>query len=49
VTPRGRTAADEEGERWVQLAFVAGGGLLGAVALFFCIGALLRRRPKPRP
>jgi pyruvate/2-oxoglutarate dehydrogenase complex dihydrolipoamide acyltransferase (E2) component len=48
ATPRGRTAADEEGERWVQLAMVAGGGLLGAVALFFGIGALLRRRPRPR-
>ncbi len=48
ATPRGRTAADEEGERWVQLALVAGGGLLGAVALFFGIGALLRRRPRPR-
>ena len=48
ATPRGRTAADEEGERWVQLALVVGGGLLGAVALFFTIGALLRRRPRPR-
>lgn len=46
---RHRTAADEEGERWVQLALVAGGGLLGCVALFFGIGALLRRRPKPKP
>jgi hypothetical protein len=49
ATSRRRTAADEEGERWVQLALVAGGGLLGAVALFFGIGALLRRRPKPKP
>jgi hypothetical protein len=49
ATARHRTAADEEGDRWVQLALVAGGGLLGAVALFFGIGALLRRRPKPRP
>lgn len=49
ATTRGRTAADEEGDRWVQLALVAGGGLLGAVILFFGIGALLRRRPKPRP
>lgn len=48
ATSRGRTAADEEGERWVQLAMVAGGGLLGCVALFFGIGALLRRRPKPK-
>ena len=48
TTTRGRSAADEEGDRWVQLALVAGGGLLGAVALFFGIGALLRRRPKPR-
>jgi len=48
ATSRRRTAADEEGERWVQLALVAGGGLLGAVILFFGIGALLRRRPRPR-
>ncbi len=48
ATTRRRTAADEEGERWVQLALVAGGGLLGAVILFFGIGALLRRRPRPR-
>jgi hypothetical protein len=49
ATTRRRTAADEEGDRWVQLALVAGGGLLGAVILFFGVGALLRRRPKPRP
>jgi hypothetical protein len=48
ATTRRRTAADEEGDRWVQIALVAGSGLLGAVALFFGIGAILRRRPKPR-
>ncbi len=48
TTARRRTAADEEGDRWVQLAMVAGGGLLGCVAVFFGIGALLRRRPKPK-
>ena len=48
ASPRGRTAADEEGERWVQLALLIGGGLLGAVAIFFAAGALLRRRPRPR-
>ncbi|HSK34894.1 MAG TPA: hypothetical protein VK903_15540 [Propionicimonas sp.] len=45
---RTRTAAEEEGERWVQIAMVAGGGLLGCVAIFFAIGAFLRRRPRPR-
>jgi len=49
AAPRTPTAAELEGERWVQLAMVAGGGLLGAVALFFAIGALLRRRPRPQP
>jgi hypothetical protein len=47
-TPRARTAADEEGERWVQLAVIGGGGLLGAVVVFLTIGALLRRRPRAR-
>jgi hypothetical protein len=48
ITPIGRTAAEEEGDRWVQLALVAGGGLLGCVALFFGIGALIRRRPRSK-
>ena len=37
-TPR----PDPEGERWVQLAIVGGGGLLGAVVFFMIIGSLLR-------
>ena len=48
VPPRRQTAAEEEGERWVQIAMVAGGGLLGSMALFFGIGTLLRRRPRPK-
>jgi hypothetical protein len=47
-TTRTRSAAEEEGDRWVQIALVAGGGLLGCVIVFFGIGALLRRRPRPR-
>lgn len=43
-TGRARSAADEDGDRWVQLAMIAGGGLLGSVLVFFGIGALLRRR-----
>ncbi|PZQ50540.1 MAG: hypothetical protein DI570_25380, partial [Phenylobacterium zucineum] len=41
-----RTAAEIEGDRWVQLALIAGGGLLAAVLVFFAIGALLRHRPR---
>ena len=41
-TPRGRTDAELEGDRWVQVALVAGGGLLGSVLAFFGIGALMR-------
>lgn len=47
-TARPRSAAEEEGDRWVLIAMIAGGGLLGCVALFFGIGALLRRKPRPR-
>ncbi|MGV8907741.1 MAG: hypothetical protein ACOH1Y_02070 [Propionicimonas sp.] len=47
-TAKPRSAAEEEGDRWVQIAMVAGGGLLGCVIVFFGIGALLRRRPRPR-
>jgi len=47
-TARPRTAAEEEGDRWVQIALVVGGGLLGCVIVFFGIGAVLRRRPRPR-
>lgn len=47
-TARPRSAAEEEGDRWVQIALVAGGGLLGCVLVFFGIGALLRRRPRSR-
>ena len=48
ATSRRQSAAEEEGERWVQIAMVAGGALLGSMALFFGIGTLLRRRPRPR-
>ena len=41
-SPRVRTAAELEGDRWVQIALVAGGGLLGSVLAFFGIGALMR-------
>ncbi len=41
-----RSAVDIEGDRWVQLAVIAGGGLLAAVGVFFGIGALLRRKPR---
>ena len=37
-----RRPVDEEGERWVQLAWVVGGGLLGSVLAFFAIGSLMR-------
>ncbi len=33
---------DPEGDRWVQLAIVGGGSLLGAVMLFMVIGGLIR-------
>ena len=46
--PRQRSAAEEEGDRWVQIALVVGGGLLGCVLVFFVIGAVLRRRPRSR-
>jgi hypothetical protein len=48
-TPTTRSAADAEGERWVQLAVIAGGGLLGSVLVFFLLGWVLRRRPRRRP
>lgn len=47
-TVRPRSAAEIEGDRWVQIATIAGGGMLGCVALFFAIGALLRRKPRQR-
>lgn len=37
-----RRPVDEEGERWVQLAWLVGGGLLGSVLVFFAVGSLLR-------
>ena len=33
---------DPEGDRWIQLAIVGGGSLLGAVVLFMVIGGLIR-------
>lgn len=33
---------DPEGDRWVQLAVVAGGSLLGAVFMFMVIGGIIR-------
>ncbi len=46
--PTTRSQAEIEGDRWVQLALVVGGGLLGCVLVFFLIGSLLRRRPRRR-
>ncbi|MDQ7991711.1 MAG: hypothetical protein REI45_03420 [Propionicimonas sp.] len=37
-TPR----PDPEGDRWVQLAVVGGGSLLGAVVMFMVIGGIIR-------
>lgn len=42
AAPPTRRPVDEEGERWVQIAMIAGGGLLGIVLVFFGIGTLLR-------
>ncbi len=47
-TVRQRTEAEIEGDRWVQIAWVAGGGLLGCVLVFFAIGALVRRKGRRR-
>ncbi|MCA0297336.1 MAG: hypothetical protein LCH96_18895 [Actinobacteria bacterium] len=47
-TSTGRTPAQIEGDRWIQLAVIVGGGLIGSVLVFFLIGALLRRRPRRR-
>lgn len=33
---------DPEGDRWVQLAVVGGGSLLGAVVMFMVIGGIIR-------
>lgn len=41
-----RRPIDEEGDRWVQLALVGGGGLLACVVVFFGVGTLRRRRPR---
>jgi small neutral amino acid transporter SnatA (MarC family) len=43
-----RRPIDEEGERWVQLAVVGGGGLLACVLAFFGVGYLMRRRTRAR-
>lgn len=37
-----RRPVDEEGERWVQIALIAGGGLFGSVLVFFAIGSFMR-------
>ena len=42
------TAAELEGDRWLQVAVVAGIGLLGTVVLLFGIGALVRFRRRRR-
>lgn len=43
-----RRPVDAEGERWVQIAMFAGGGLLAAVLGFFAIGSVLRFTAKRR-
>lgn len=44
ATPR----PDPEGDRWVELAVVGGGSLLGAVVMFMLIGGLIRWRNRRR-
>lgn len=43
-----RRPVDIEGERWVQIAMLAGGGLLAAVLAFFTVGTVLRFSAKRR-
>lgn len=47
-TPAGRRPVDEEGDRWVNLATIAGIGLIGTVVAFMITGALMRRRSRRR-
>lgn len=47
-TVRQRSEAEIEGDRWVQIAWIGGGGLLGCVLVFFAIGALVRRKGRRR-
>ena len=52
ATPRSTTRPsprpDPEGDRWVELAVVGGGSLLGAVVMFMLIGGLIRWRNRRR-
>ncbi len=47
-SPSVRRPVDEEGDRWVNLAVIAGSGLMGTVVAFLIAGALLRRRGRRR-
>jgi len=42
ASPSPSPRPDPEGDRWVQLAVVGGGGLLGAVVMFMVIGGIIR-------
>lgn len=48
ATPRPRPRPDPEGDRWVELAVIGGGSLLGAVLMFMLIGGLIRWRNRRR-
>ncbi|MCA0250821.1 MAG: hypothetical protein LCH76_00740 [Actinobacteria bacterium] len=47
-TPPTTPRPDPEGDRWVRLAIIGGGSLLGAVVLFMLIGGLIRLRNRRR-
>ena len=48
TTSRPTPRPDPEGDRWVELAVVGGGSLLGAVMMFMLIGGLIRWRNRRR-
>lgn len=48
ATGRPTPRPDPEGDRWIELAVVGGGSLLGAVVMFMLIGGLIRWRNRRR-
>ena len=48
ATPRPAPRPDPDGDRWIELAVVGGGSLLGAVVMFMLIGGLIRWRNRRR-